>query len=113
MKYWEPTNLHCGLRCKSLFLSMKLTTALLLIACLQVAAGGNAQAITLSLRNVPIVQAFTAIEKQSPYSFIYIREDIQKASTVSIEITNGTIESVLELCFRQQPFTYSMIGYIQ
>src|SRR6185295_3211582 len=87
---------------------MKLTFILMLAACLQVSAKGYAQHITLSLKNAPLEKVFGEVKKQSGYSFIYTRELLQNASTVSLEVTNAPLEKVLENCFSGQPLTYTI-----
>ncbi len=55
-----------------LFLIMKMTFALILLTAMQVFAGnGNAQNVTLNLKQTEIPKVFRAIEKQSPYRFLY------------------------------------------
>ncbi|MBS1564262.1 MAG: TonB-dependent receptor plug domain-containing protein, partial [Bacteroidetes bacterium] len=85
---------------------MKLTAFLLLAACLQVSASGNAQSITLSEKNVSLQKVFKQIQRQAPYDFVYSSELLQQAGKVSIDVSNAGIEQVLQLCLKDKPLTY-------
>jgi TonB-linked SusC/RagA family outer membrane protein len=87
---------------------MKLTFILMLAACLQVSAKGYSQNITLSLKNAPLEKMFGEVKRQTGYSFIYTRELLQNATTVTLEVINAPLEKVLENCFKGQPLTYTI-----
>lgn len=89
---------------------MKLTAIILLAACLQVSAKGYSQKITLSVKDAPLEQVFTSIEKQSDYSFNYYHELIKQARPVTIRVKDATLEEVLAVCFKEQPFTFTVIN---
>lgn len=89
-------------------LTMKLLSLFLFVFIFQVSAGGYAQTIKLSVKNAPLLEVFQTIKKQTGYRFIYLRDELAKARPVSIEVDNAQIEQVLDLCFTQQPFTYSI-----
>jgi TonB-linked SusC/RagA family outer membrane protein len=86
---------------------MQLTTILLIAACVQVSAHVHAQpAITISENNASLKKIFEDIKQQTGYSFIYTKEDLNKASPVSIHVKAANIHEVLDHCFRNQPLTY-------
>jgi hypothetical protein len=91
---------------------MRLTAILLLGACLQVAAKGNAQNITLTEKNAPIEKVLLSIEKQTSVSFYYKVELLQKANKVTINVKNTPLKEALDLCFKDQPLTWEKIGNI-
>lgn len=101
--------LATGQQTKKLLLIMKLTAIILLAACMAASANGFGQQITLSEKNAPLQSVFEKIEKQSGYTFAYTGSQLAKARRVTIQITNGTLEQVLQICFREQPFTYTII----
>src|ERR1700730_4474007 len=90
-------------------LIMNGTAFFLFFACLQVSAGGYAQRITLQLKNASLETVFKEIEKQTPYNFAYTDDEIKKARTIDLNIRDGSIEQVLDLCFKDQPLGYSII----
>jgi len=90
---------------------MKLTAILVLTTCLQVSAKVYSQKVTLSLRNASLGKVFGEITKQTGYSFLYTDEVLEGAQKVDIKITNASIESVLDRCFRDQPLTYSIVEH--
>lgn len=94
---------------KKLLLIMKLTAILLLIACIQVSAKGFSQGITISERNAPLEKVFNLIEKQTGYTFFYKMELLQNAKKVDINVNNGSLSSVLQLLFKDQPFSYNIV----
>jgi len=89
---------------------MKLTFFLLLSACLAANANGFGQTITLSENNASLESVFKKIGRQTPYTFVYRDEWMQNAKKVNITLKNATLQQVLNVCFREQPFTYTLVG---
>ena len=90
------------------FLAMKLTTILLLAACLQLSASGYGQRITITGKNMSLKSVFSEIRKQSGYNFFYYDKDLVNAKEVSIEARNAELEQVLVHIFKGQPLTYTI-----
>ena len=95
-----------------ILLIMKLTTILMLAACLQLAARGYAQKITLSQSNVSLKAVFRAIERQSDYQFFYKDRLLRDTRSVSIKISNASIEEVLAIALSDQSLSYSLVDKI-
>jgi len=94
-------------------LGMRLTALLLLSACLMASATGLAQTtLTLSEKNAPLEKIFKVIKKQTGYDFIYENKLLQEARKVNIEVKGASLEQVLDICFRDQPLTWSITGKI-
>jgi TonB-dependent starch-binding outer membrane protein SusC len=94
-----------------LILVMKLTTALILIVSLQVAAKGYTQeSITLSEKNATLKEIFNKIERQTDYFFVYRTERLKQAKNVSIEVRSATVQEVLNIVFKDQPLSYEIVG---
>ncbi len=87
---------------------MKLTTALLLTACLQVSARGNAQQLTLTLKNAPLEKAFRSIRQQTGYLFVYDLQLLRVAKKVDLDVKDMSLSEVLDRCFKDQAFTYTI-----
>ena len=97
---------------KQLIKQMKITAILLTVVCLQISAKSLSQQITLSQKNAPIQKVFEEIKKQSGYKFWYEDAMLTKSKPVDISIRNGSLEEVLALLFKDQPFSYEVIGKI-
>lgn len=93
-------------------LIMKLTGIIILAACLQVSAKGLSQTVTLSEKNAPLQKVITEIERQTKYSFFYKTTWLEKAQKVTIEVKSRPLYEVLELCFKDQPLTYTIIDNV-
>ncbi|TYR34507.1 SusC/RagA family TonB-linked outer membrane protein [Sphingobacterium phlebotomi] len=91
-----------------ILLVMKLTTILLICAFLKVSATGFAQHITLSTTNGTLESVLKKISEQSNHDFLYSATMLKDAKKVTINVKNATLEEALLLCFRDQPFTYSL-----
>jgi TonB-linked SusC/RagA family outer membrane protein len=89
---------------------MKITAIILLSACLTASAKGDAQNITLSEKNVPLQKVFKEIHKQTGYQFFYEDELLNQAGKVDITVKNASLEQVLILCFKNLPFTYTIVN---
>lgn len=99
---------HSYLKSK-MFLVMKLTTILLLAACMQLSAAGYGQRISISGQNMPLRKVFTEIQKQSGYTFFYSDHDLEQAKTITLDVRNAELAQVLSQVFRNQPLTYTII----
>lgn len=86
---------------------MKLT-AILLVACLQASAVAIGQTVTLSETNVPMKKIFKEIHRQTGYDFLVFSDMLKDTKPVTINVTNEKLETVLELCFKDQPLDYSI-----
>lgn len=91
-------------------LIMKLTAILLLVFTLQLSARTEAQNLTLSETNSPLPKVFREIKKQTGYTFVYRESLLQNAKNITIRISNASLEQVLDLCFHEQPFTYTILN---
>jgi len=94
---------------KKMLLIMRLTAIILLAACLGASAHGNAQQVTLSLKNASIETVFKEISKQTGYEFLYGSKMLRVAKPVSIEVRNTDLKQVLDLCFSEQPLTFNIV----
>jgi TonB-dependent starch-binding outer membrane protein SusC len=107
-----PPPRRWGVLTKTLMV-MKLTAILLFVACMEVSAAGNAQTVTLSLRNSSLERVFKEVKKQTGYGFIYTREQLANTGNVNVDVQNAPLEEVLDHCFSGQPVTYTIEdGYI-
>ncbi|GGB25446.1 SusC/RagA family TonB-linked outer membrane protein [Puia dinghuensis] len=92
-----------------LLITMKLTAILLCITLFRVnAEKANAQSISLDFNKTPIEKVFTAIEKQSGYSFLYGKRLLLTATPVTITVHNVTLETALKAIFENQPLTWQI-----
>jgi len=87
---------------------MKLTTVLLIVACLHASAGSYAQKINISVKNTSLQKVFKAVTKQTGYQFLFADEFLNTTKNVSFVINNATIEQVLDSCFKAQPLDYTI-----
>jgi TonB-linked SusC/RagA family outer membrane protein len=67
------------------------------------------QGVTINKTNVPLQTVFSEIEKQSRYQFFYNESLLQKASNVTIDVKDASIEEALSSCFKNQPLTYALV----
>lgn len=89
---------------------MKLIAMLLFAATIQASAKGYAQLITVSGKNISLEKVFKQIERQSKYVFFYDEVSLQQAGLVNIDVKNATLNEVLEVCFKDQPLNYNLVG---
>lgn len=87
---------------------INLTCLMLLIAFMQVSLAANAQKISLSKKNAPLTEIFKELRKQSGYDFVINKDQIKLAKPVTIIVKGDDLINVLNKCFEDQPFTYSM-----
>jgi TonB-dependent starch-binding outer membrane protein SusC len=91
-------------------LVMKMTTFLLLVTFLQGYATGKAQVVTLSKKNISLEYVFKEINRQTGYDFVYDIQMLKDGRKVNLDVKNEKLETVLQLCFKNQPFSFIMEG---
>lgn len=91
-------------------LIMKLIVFFLFVLCFQVGATGNAQQVTLTLKNVPLTQVFNEIEKQTGYHFFYKDKLLTGAPKTSVNVRNISVSDALNESIEQLPLTFSIVG---
>ncbi|MBS1664264.1 MAG: SusC/RagA family TonB-linked outer membrane protein [Bacteroidetes bacterium] len=94
----------------SIWLGMKLTAMLLLVAFLQVSAKGISQGITLNVKRASLEKVMAEIERQSGYHFLYTKAELDKSKSIDVSVSNVDLITALTACFQEQPFQYSVVG---
>lgn len=72
------------------------------------ATGFGQNKITLSKSNASIIEIFKEIQSQSDCDFIYSNRMMVNAKKVTIRVKDALLSEVLQKCFENQPFTYSV-----
>jgi TonB-dependent starch-binding outer membrane protein SusC len=88
------------------FVPMKTIVLLTIFVCFLSATQCYSQTITLSLKNVSLEKTFKEIRKQTGYTFVYTREQINKSNPVSINTKEASLNQALDICFTNQPLTF-------
>lgn len=90
---------------------MKLTTIIILAACLHTSAKGVAQqTITFSGKEVSLESVFSAIKKQTNYRFFFNTDMLSSATKVTLEVKNAQVEQVMNMALKDQPLTFTIKG---
>ena len=93
---------------KTLVRAVKLTTAFILIACLQVSARTNAQRLSISIKNASLEKLFSEIEKKTSYVFFYDAAILKNTRSVTIDEKDVSVEEILQASFKGQDLGYSI-----
>lgn len=91
-----------------ILLVMKLIVILLTTAILQVSASSYGQNVTIKQENTELVKIFVELRKQTGYDFFYSDLMMEDAKPVTLNLNNAPIEKALELCFKDQPLSYTI-----
>lgn len=89
-------------------LVMKLTITFILLAILQVSATGFAQNITLKTTNASLESVLKKISVQSKHDFLFNSTMLKDAYDLDLDIKNMPLKEALELCFINQPLTFTI-----
>jgi len=89
---------------------MNFFTFLLLIVCISTHGNGFSQQVSLSQKNAGLEKIFKEIHKQTGYTFVYTRSLLKKSRNISIHVENAPIERSLDICFKDQPLTYTILN---
>lgn len=90
------------------FLIMKIVILLLIGSFLQVHANSYGQ-ITLNEKHSPLEKVLDKIKKQTGFNFIYDEKKIIIES-ITVSVSDASIEKTLEACFKGLPVTFSIIN---
>ncbi|HEY0677851.1 MAG TPA: SusC/RagA family TonB-linked outer membrane protein [Chitinophagaceae bacterium] len=88
---------------------MKLTTVLLLAACLQVAASAGGQTVTLNVRDVPVKKVFKEIQRQTGLNIFIDEAVLSKTKRVTLQVKDMPVTEVISLCLPGQDVNSSII----
>lgn len=88
---------------------MKLTVLLLFTLVVHVSARSYGQVVTLTEKNASLEKLFKEIHKQTGYNFLYNDAWLGQTKKVTIQVTKGPLEEVVNICFKDQPITYSIV----
>ncbi|RYZ62785.1 MAG: SusC/RagA family TonB-linked outer membrane protein [Chitinophagaceae bacterium] len=89
---------------------MKLTCVLLFLTFQTFAVGGYSQTVSLNVEKATLQKLFAEIENQTGVLFFYNADWLQKANPVTIKVKNTPLQKALDLCFSNQPLSYSLVG---
>ncbi|RXK85706.1 SusC/RagA family TonB-linked outer membrane protein [Filimonas effusa] len=95
---------------RKLLMIMKLTSLLLLVACLNVCAKGIGQKVSFTGRNVPVEQVFSAIEKQTGYVVFFDYASLGGVKNVTVSVKDAGITELLRACFKDESIDFSIQG---
>ena len=89
---------------------MNFAVVLLLVVCLQAGVSGFSQRVTLFEKSETLIRVFQKIKKQTGYGFFFDESWLQLSARVTIRVKEVPIKTALDICFRDQPLTYSIVG---
>lgn len=99
-----------GTYCKLQYPRRSIWKGLLLLLCLNIGQiWAQKGGITINEKNAPLEKIFKEIKRQTGVSFVYREEWLQQSKRIDITISNATLEQTLNLCFKDQPFTYAIV----
>ncbi len=88
---------------------MKKQSVLLLFLLVLFGKAAISQTVTLSVKNVPLEKVFAEIKKQTGYSFVYSKNVLAAASSVTVEVKNASIDKTMAICVANQPLAYEIV----
>lgn len=107
----KPKNIGAKLPLFKIDLKLKLTTLLFLVAIFNVEAHTYAQSkVSLELKNSTIEKVIETIEQKTDFRFIYNVNDIDLDRTISINVKDQAISTVLDKIFRGTPTGFKISG---
>lgn len=92
------------------FLLIKIAIFLILISARGNGIGYAQNTVTLSEKNAPFARILKKIQRQTGFSYFAEVSLLEKAANVNIEVKDVPLTVALEIIFKNQPLTYSIIG---
>ncbi|WP_164735449.1 SusC/RagA family TonB-linked outer membrane protein [Pseudoflavitalea rhizosphaerae] len=90
-------------------MALRILATLLLLVLVNANASAQNETLTLSLKNVPLKTVFKKIKEQAGYNFVFNDRLMKDTKNVTIQVEDASVETVLKICFKDQPITYSLI----
>jgi TonB-linked SusC/RagA family outer membrane protein len=88
---------------------MKLTSILILSACLQVSARGLSQTVTFSGKDIPLEKVFSIIKEQTGYVIFYDYTVLDGSKPVTLSVKNKSVDHFLTQVLKGQLLDYKII----
>jgi TonB-linked SusC/RagA family outer membrane protein len=85
------------------------TCYILLFCLLLLTSTAKSQTVALSVKDAPLSEVFKLIKKQTGYDFVYTFDMLKDARTVTVQL-KMPLSDVLNVCFKDQPFTYRIVA---
>lgn len=89
-----------------LFRIMKLTSLLLVIACVHLSGATRSQTVSLDVKNQPLSHVFQVIRKQAGLAVIYNDRFVDSSTPVSIQVKDAPLTKTLEALLTPLSLTY-------
>src|SRR5580698_9604558 len=83
-------------------LVMKLTSFLIIVACLQVSARGLSQTVTFSGKDVPLEKVFSVIKEQTGYLVFFDYAVLDGSKTVTLSVKDAPLQDFLKQLLQGQ-----------
>lgn len=89
---------------------MRIAAVIMLVTCLQVSAKTFSQKVNIQLKNATLEQVFNEIKAQTGLYVIWDEQVLRNSKPIDIVAKDASVQGVLDLCFADQPLTYTMVG---
>lgn len=87
---------------------MRLATPVLLALFVSLSAAASAQNVTLSEKNSSLYSVLRKIRTQTGYNFFYVKDYLNTAKPVNVNLSNASLAEALKAVFADQPLTYAI-----
>ncbi len=95
---------------KTKIIVMKLLVILLTVATSLHASATAFSQINVNVKNIAIEKVLKQIENQSGYTVFYTSSYLKVANPVTVDLKDASLETSLDECFKNQPFTYQIVA---
>lgn len=106
---YNPVSIERRVKFK-LLMVMKLTSILLLIGTLHVAAASFSQTVTISRRNTSLETVFKDIKKQTGFLFFYNGKVNTSSTTLNVSLINAPLEEALVSLLAKQNLAFEIVN---
>lgn len=101
---------NCFRQSTSILLVMKVTSLLLLTACLQASATGFGQNITLHVKDASLTKVFREITRQSGYQVFSNDRLLKNRGKITANIQDASLKAALDACLKDLALSYVIVG---
>ena len=112
MKKNQETIFFSRRKWEKILFVMKLKLVLILISSFQLSAAVYSQdnRLTLKMEDASLEQVIWEIQKQTDFVFMYGTRDITKVTNLTVDMTDKTVNEILDQCLRHSGLVYTISG---
>lgn len=110
----KPTRSFWNKKLYKFLLAMKISFVLILLSTLQISASVYSQntKMDMNLNSQTLIEVFQEVRAASEFTFVYDIEDVEGIKNLDVNVTDATVEEILDECLTSTTLTYEIVDKV-